>query len=231
MELDRKVRWKCLRDELFGVITNSAHFPDDMIERVRAYKDGLYETPKVYEDGYAVNDGSWVKYYYNGRFRCKNKEEIGRYIYGYVCFLIKAGIDDLDEFWYYSVCFLIDRLEYREGLFGCSLENRRRLESTIQKARKKRPQEVWTAKKDKRGYCSDPKVMKERTKGLKERKEIIGEKTRLQKENQKKKTDEIIRKYYDHSKSLGENVKWFAEIGHPYSKGRLSQWRKENGFV
>ena len=231
MELDRKVRWKCLRDELFGVITNSAHSPDDMIERIKSYRKGLYETPKVYEDGYAVNDGSWVKYYYNGRFRCKNKEEIGRYIYGYVCFLIKAGIDDLDEFWYYSLCFLIDRLEYREGLFGCSLDNRRRLESTIQKARKKRPQEVWTTKKDERGYCSDPKVMKERTKGLKERKEIIGEKTRLQKENQKKKTDEIIRKYYDHSKSLGENVKLFAEIGHPYSKGRLSQWRKENGFV
>ncbi len=231
MELDRKVRWKCLRDELFGVITNSAHSPDDMIERIKSYRKGLYETPKVYEDGYAVNDGSWVKYYYNGRFRCKNKEEIGRYIYGYVCFLIKAGIDDLDEFWYYSLCFLIDRLEYREGLFGCSLENRRRLESTIRKACMKRPQEVWTTKKDERGYCSDPKVMKERTKGLKERKEIIGEKTRLQKENQKKKTDEIIRKYYDHSKSLGENVKWFAEIGHPYSKGRLSQWRKENGFV
>ena len=224
MELDRKVRWKNLRDELFGVITSGTHSPDDMIERIKSYRKGLYETPKVYEDGYAVNDGSWVKYYYNGRFRCKNKDEIGRYLFGYVCFLMEAGIDDQYEFWYYSLCFLIDRLEYREGLFGCSLDNRRRLESTIQKARKKRPQEVWTMKKDERGYCSDPKVMKER-------KEIIGEKTRLQKENQKKKTDEIIRKYYDHSKTLGENVKWFADIGHPYSKGRLSQWRKENGFV
>ena len=124
MELDRKVRWRSFRDELFEMITNSSLTPDDTIERVKAYQKGLYETPKEYEDGYAVNDGSWVKYYYNGRFRCKNKEEIGRYIYGYVCFLIKAGIDDLNEFWYYSLCFLIDRVEYREGLFGCSLENR-----------------------------------------------------------------------------------------------------------
>lgn len=223
MELDRKVRWKNLRDELFERIS------DD--EQVEAYKDGLYETPKSYVDGYAVNDGSWVRYYYNGRFRCKNKNEIGRYLFGYVCFLMEAGIDDWDELRYYSICFLIDRLEYREGLFGCSLDNRSRIDSTIRYARAKKPQEVWTAKKDERGYCSDPKVMKERTKGMKERKEIIGEKTRLQKENQKKKTDEIIRKYYDHSKTLGENVKWFAEIGHPYSKGRLSQWRKENGVV
>lgn len=223
MELDRKVRWKNLRDELFERIS------DD--EQVEAYKDGLYETPKSYVDGYAVNDGSWVRYYYNGRFRCKNKNEIGRYLFGYVCFLMEAGIDDWDELRYYSICFLIDRLEYREGLFGCSLDNRGRIDSTIRYARAKKPQEVWTAKKDERGYCSDPKVMKERTKGMKERKEIIGEKTRLQKENQKKKTDEIIRKYYDHSKTLGENVKWFAEIGHPYSKGRLSQWRKENGVV
>ena len=177
-----------MRDELYDMIVNSSLSPDEEKDRVKAYREGLYATPKVYEDGYAINDGSWVKYYYNGRFRCKNKEEIGKYVYGYVCFLIKAGIDDWDEFRYYSLCFLIDRLEYREGLFGCSLDNRRRIESTIKKAYMKRPREVWTAKEDKRGYCLDPAVMKERTKGLEEEKEIIGEKTRLQKESQKKKT-------------------------------------------
>ena len=224
MELDRKVRWKNLRDELFGVITSGAHSPDDIVERVKAYKGGLYESPKVYEDGYAVNDGSWVKYYYNGRFRCKNKEEIGRYVYGYVCFLIKAGIDDWDEFRYYSLCFLIDRLEYREGLFGCSLDNRRRIESAIKKAYMKRPREVWTAKEDKRGYCLDPTVMKERTKGLEEKKEIIGEKTRLQKESQKKKTDDRIAKRYDPNlESIRKNAAR-CEV----SPSRLCQWLKEN---
>lgn len=224
MELDRKGRWKCFRDELFGIITSSTHTPDDIIERVTAYQEGLYETPKVYDDGYAVNDGSWVKYYYNGRFRCKNKEEIGRYVYGYVCFLIKAGIDDWDEFWYYSLCFLIDRLEYREGLFGCSFENKGRIESAIKKACEKRPQEVWTAKKDKRGYCLDPAVMKERTKGLEEEKEIIGEKTRLQKESQKKKTDDRIAKRYDPNlESIRKNAARCK-----VSPSRLCQWLKEN---
>ena len=218
MELDRKVRWKCLRDELFGIITNSSLTPDDTIERVRAYQKGLYETPKEYEDGYAVNDGSWVKYYYNGRFRCKNKDEIGRYIYGYVCFLIKAGIDDLNEFRYYSLCFLIDRLEYREGLFGCSFENKDRIESTIRKAREKRPQEVWTAKKDERKHCLDPSVKKGKT---------VGEKTHLQKKKDKAITDARIAERYDPSlDSIRKNAA-ICEV----SIGRLHQWLKENGFV
>lgn len=218
MELDRKVRWKCFRDDLYDRIIDGRFSTDDMIERVKAYKDGLYETPKVYEDGYAVNDGSWVKYYYNGRFRCKNKEEIGRYIYGYVCFLIKAGIDDLDEFWYYSLCFLIERLEYREGLFGCSFENKDRIESTIRKAREKRPQEVWTAKKDERKHCLDPSVKKGKT---------VGEKTHLQKKKDKAITDARIAERYDPSlDSIRKNAA-MCEV----SIGRLHQWLKENGFV
>ena len=215
MELDRKVRWKSFRDELFGVITNSAHAPDDIIERITAYREGLYETPKVYDDGYAVNDGSWVKYYYNGRFRCKNKEEIGRYIYGYVCFLIKAGIEDWSELCYYCLCFLIDRLEYREGLFGCSPENKSRIESTIKKACEKRPQEVWTAKKDKRGYCLDPKVKNDMT---------VGEKTHNKKKKDKEITDARIAERYDPNlKSIRKNAV-LCEV----SPSRLHQWLKEN---
>ncbi len=214
MELDRKVRWKNLRDELFGVITSGTHSPDDIVERVKAYKGGLYESPKEYVDGYAVNDG-WVKYYYNGRFMCKNKNEIGRYLFGYVCFLIEAGIDDWDEFWYYSLCFLIDRLEYREGLFGCSLENKGRIESTIKIARAKKPQEVWTAKKDKREFCLDPQLIK----GM-----SVGEKTRMQKQYMKKATDERIRRIYDPSskKSVQDNATICG-----VSKGRMEQWIQE----
>ena len=61
MELDRKVRWKCLRDELYDMIVNSSLSPDEKKDMLKAYRKGLYETPKVYEDGYAINDGSWVK--------------------------------------------------------------------------------------------------------------------------------------------------------------------------
>ncbi len=215
MELDRKVRWKNLRDELFGEITSGAHSPDDIVERVKAYKGGLYESPKEYVDGYAINDGSWVKYYYNGRFRCKNKDEIGRYLFGYVCFLIESGIDDWDEFWYYSLCFLIDRMEYREGLFGCSQDNKSRIESTIRYARAKKPQEVWTAKKDERGFCLDPQLIK----GI-----SVGEKTRMQKKYMKKATDERIRRIYDPSskKSVQDNATICG-----VSKGRMEQWLQE----
>ena len=215
MELDRKVRWRNLRDELFGVITGGAHTPDDIVERVKAYKGGLYESPKEYVDGYAINDGSWVRYYYNGRFRCKNKDEIGRYLFGYVCFLMEAGIDDQYEFWYYSLCFLIDRLEYREGLFGCSLENKGRIESTIRIAQAKKPQEVWTAKKDGREFCLDPQLIK----GM-----SVGEKTRMQKRYQKKATDERIRRIYDPSskKSVQDNATICG-----VSKGRMEQWLQE----
>ena len=223
MELDRKERWKKLRDELYVKIAGDLHSldnEDDIITWLNAYihHKGLYETPKVYKDGYAVNDGSWIKYYYNGRFRCKNKEEIVRYIYGYVCFLIKVGIEDLDEFWYYSICFLIDRLEYRDGLFGCSLENKNRIESTILKALKNRPQEVWTAKKDERKYCLDPSVKKGKT---------VGEKTHLQKKKDKAITDARIAERYDPSlDSIRKNAA-ICEV----SIGRLHQWLKENGFV
>ena len=215
MELDRKVRWKSLRDELYDRIIEGSYSPDDMIDRVKAYQKGLYETPKVYDDGYAVNDGSWVKYYYNGRFRCKNKEEIGRYVYGYVCFLIKAGIDDWDEFWYYSICFLIDRLEYREGLFGCSFENKMRVESAIRKAREKGPQEVWTAKKDKRRHCLDPRVKKDMP---------VGEKTHLQKKKDKEITDARIAERYDPGLDSIRKNAVICEV----SPSRLHQWLKEN---
>ena len=225
MELDKKVRWRNFRNELYDWIVDDkcSHFPDDIIERVKAYKSGLYASPKVYVDGYAVNDGSWIKYCYNGQRRCKNKEEIGRYLFGYVSFLLKVGIDDRNELWYYSLCFLIDRLEYREGIFGCSGENKERIESTIKKACAMRLREVLTAKIDKRKYCLDPKVVKNRTKGMKSKKDIIGEKTRMQKINQKKITDEKIGRLYDPNlKSIRKNAN---KCG--VSPGRIYQWIKE----
>lgn len=211
MELDRKVRWKNLRDDLFKLIS------DD--EQVEAYKDGLYETPKSYVDGYAVNDGSWVKYYYNGKFKCKNKGEICRYLFGYVCFLKTVGVFDTNVLWYFSLCFLIDRLEYREGLFGCSPDNRGRIESTIRIAGAKKQQEVWTAKKDDRDYCLDPKWLWCMT---------VADKTRLQKKVQKKITDERIKALFDSKASLCDNIKRFQEQGLNISRSRLHQWVKEN---
>lgn len=223
MVLDEKGRWKALRRECYNVIQGSQGIPEELKERVNAYKGGLYESPKTYIDGFAYNDGSWVKYIHKGKLRCSNKEEIGRYLYGYVCFLLKAGIDDLNELRYYSLCLLIDKLEYRKGLFGCSMESRRRIESTILDACKKRPQNVWTAVVDKRRYCQDPAVMKKMTRG-KDKKEAIGVKTRVQKKKDKELTDARIAERYDPNlKSIRKNATR-CEV----SPSRLHQWLKEN---
>ena len=79
----------------------------------------------------------------------------------------------------------------------------------------KKPQEVWTAKKDGREFCLDPQLIK----GM-----SVGEKTRMQKRYQKKATDERIRRIYDPSSK--KSVQDYANIC-GVSKGRMEQWLQE----
>ncbi len=214
MVLDEKTRWKKLREEAFGIITWNLS-PSEKEE----YKCGLYESPKTYVDGVAYNDGSWVKYVHNGKLWCRNKDEIGKYLYGYVCFLLRTGKYDNIEMWYYSLCFLIDMLEYKKGLFGCSPENQEMIDSIIRKLCMKTPAEIKTAKVDERSFCIDPMLMKGMT---------VAEKTRLQKKIQKELTDARIAELYDRELSIRKNVKQFKEKGLEISPSRLHQWLKEN---
>lgn len=216
MELDEKTRWIKLREELYKTITWRVS-PSEK----EAYDRGLYESPKTYVDGVAYNDGSWVKYIHNGKLWCRNKEEIGRYLYGYMCFLLKVEIVDNMELWYYSLCFLIDVLEYRKGLFGCSMENRIRINTIVQKVYKTRPADIKTAKKDERAFCIDPKMIVGMT---------VAEKTRLQKKIQKELTDARIAELYDRELSIRKNVERFNEKGLQISPSRLHQWLKENSL-
>ena len=75
MELDEKVRWIDLKGELYKMITQ-----DVSDEEKEAYEGGLYESPKTYVNGFALNDGTWVKYIHNGKLWCKNKREVERYL-------------------------------------------------------------------------------------------------------------------------------------------------------
>lgn len=214
MVLDEKMRWRAFRKEVHDWLTWNLS-PSEKEE----YKCGLYESPKTYVDGVAYNDGSWVKYVHNGKLWCRNREEIGRYLYGYVCFLLKAGDYDKDELWYYSLCFLIDVLEYRKGRFGFSMENRSWIDSIIEKVCRKRPAVIKTAIVDARSFCIDPKLMRGMT---------VAQKTRLQKKIQKKLTDERIAELYDRELSIRKNVERFKEKGLEISPSRLHQWLKEN---
>ena len=217
MELDEKARWKVLRDEVYEMATRGLS-PSEK----EAYNGGLYESPKIFVDGVAQNDGSWVKYVHNCKLWCGNKEEIGRYLYGYVCFLLKADVDGYWEIWYYCLCFLIDVLEYRKGQFGCSIENKRRIESIIQKVYNTPPADIKTAKKDEREFCIDPKLIEGMT---------VAEKTRLQKKIQKELTDARIAELYDQDLSIRKNVERFNEKGLQISPSRLHQWIKENSLL
>ena len=217
MELDEKGRWKAFRREVYEMLT--WRLSED---EKKEYEGGVYESPKTYVAGVARNDGSWVKYVHNGNLWCRNKEEIGRYLYGYVCFLLKAGYYNTDDLRFYCLCFLIDKLKYRKGLFGCSPENKKIIDSIIKTVYGKRPANIKSAKPDKREFCIDPKLMEGMT---------VAEKTRLQKKIQKELTDARIARLYDRELSIRKNVERFKEGGLDISPSRLHQWLKENSLL
>ena len=214
MELDEKVLWKRLREESFRQVTWGVS-----TEEKKAYECGVYESPKTYFNGFAFNDGTWVRYIHTGKLWCKSKEDVQRYLYGYVCFLLKVGEYDSSELFHYCLCFLIEILEYKKGLFGCSMENRKRIVSIIENVCRARPANVKTVKIDKRVFCMDPKMIE----GL-----SVAEKTMLQKKKDKELTDARIAGLYDRGLSIRKNIERFKEFGLYISPSRLHQWLKEN---
>lgn len=216
MEQDEKTLWKRLREESYRQVTWGLSD-----EEKGAYECGVYESPKTYVNGFAINDGTWVRYIHTGKLWCKNKEEVLKYMYGYVCFLLKVGDYDGLELFHFCLCYLIEMLEYKKGLFGCSMENRKRIVSIIEKVCRATPAEVKTAKIDKRRFCFDPRIKKGMT---------VAEKTRAQKKQDKELTDAIIAELRDpaEEKSVRDGARIITERGFPVSPSRYHQWLKEN---
>ncbi len=216
MEQDEKTLWKRLREDSYKQVTLGLSD-----EEKKAYDRGVYESPKTYVNGFAINDGTWVRYIHTGKLWCKNKEEVLRYMYGYVCFLLKVGDYDGLELFHFCLCYLIEMLEYKKGVFGCSMENRKRIVSIIEKVCRATPAEVKTAKIDKRRFCFDPRIKKGMT---------VAEKTRAQKKQDKELTDAIIAELRDpaEEKSVRDGARIITERGFPVSPSRYHQWLKEN---
>jgi len=228
-EMDRKTRWRNYRYDFFcDVITY--YRDDESAELIKKYKAGLYESQKTYIEGAAYNDGTWIKYIHNDKIKCQHRDEIGRYLFGYLCFLLDVGVEDRDALIYFSVCFIIDRLEYKKGVFGCSAENKERIISTIDTVRRKRPKSVKTAKIDDRMFCLDPKMIEKCTKWMKKR-EAIAWKTKMQKKIQKRITDGRIAEFYDSKLSIRNNIAAFKDKGLKISKSRLQEWINEQKIV
>ena len=56
---DDKKDWISKRNELYRRIISSPYQSNESKELIQSYKQGIWETPKTFVDGYAYNDGSW----------------------------------------------------------------------------------------------------------------------------------------------------------------------------
>ena len=236
--------WKRYRVELYGrLILGSQYGGFD--ERAIAYRvqdnpSGIYETPKSYNDGVAYNDGSWLifntsrtlkhndKALYKDKVFCRDKGQVVDDLYSYVLFLRKIGIDVGYEMNYYAVAFLAKYLRFYDGVFNCSMDNKKKVAEICRSAMNKEPEEIDCGTRiDSRKFTLDPDMIERMTRGM-TKKMATAEKTRFQKRVMKQMKDDLIRKWYNPRLSERENIKAFKANGiEDVSLSRLHQWIKE----
>jgi ribosomal protein L20A (L18A) len=228
MDLDFKKDWIKRRQRLYLNLLADPAYPNKYKSRVRANPFGLYETPKVYnENGVSFNDGTWLIYNtcritdkkFRGKVFCLTKKQLLEYLYGYMCFLKKVGVEERDEMIYHAICYLIYKLTYRKGLFKDTKANIEILKALATSVIKKDIDDIKCSRIDRRKYCLDPKMKKVMT---------TSQKTSFQKKVQKQKKDELIEKWYDPGLSVRGNVKYFKKNNIPISKARLEIYLREH---
>lgn len=231
MELDFKKDWIKRRQRLYYNLLSDPAYPDKYKRRVRGNPYGMYETPKVYnENGVAFNDGSWLIYNtcrvtdnkFRGKVFCLTKKQLLEYLYGYMCFLKKVGVEERDEMIYHSICYLIYKLTYRKGLFKDTKKNIEKLKELATTVLKKDITEINCSRIDRRKYCLDPEIKKTMT---------TAQKTRMQKKVQKQMKDEYIEKWHNPKLSVRENVKYFKKNNISISKARLEIYLREHKTI
>lgn len=224
---DDRSEWKKERQCRFAVLAYNPEYPKKYRDRLIAHHDGLYETPKVFNsDGIAYNDGSWLIYNtyrsregkYRGKILCSNKKQVIEHIYGYVCFLRKVGIDWRDEMEYYTICYIVDKLTFPKGIFGCTRSNIRLIEEKVFKIMNKEYEDIDCSRQDKRKFCMDPAIKKDMSRS---------DKVRLEKAEQKKETYKFIAKYNDPRRTTIENLMEFIKHGKPISESTYKRWKRE----
>ena len=224
---DDKSEWKKERQCRFAVLAYNPEYPQKYRDRLIAHHDGLYETPKDFNsDGIAYNDGSWLIYNtyrskegkYRGKILCSNKKQVIEHIYGYVCFLRKVGIDWRDEMEYYIICYIVDKLTFPKGLFGCTKSNIGLIEEKVFKIMNKEYEDIDCSRQDKRKFCMNPAIKKDMSRS---------DKVRLEKAELKKETYEFIAKYYNPGRTKIENLMEFIKQGKPISESTYKRWKRE----
>lgn len=200
-----KKKWDSYKGTEYYSILGCSSIPDNIKERISSYKEGLYETPKTYVDGFAYNDGSWLIYntcrITNGKFRnkvmCRTKNDVISYLYDYLCFLRKVGIIEKYELRYYSLCYIVNKLALPDGVFSKTEVNKNKIMDLVLSVLKKDIDDIFCFRYDDRKFCMDPKMKKGKS---------IAEKTAIQRKNDKKMNYDKIMELYDENKTYDQNV-------------------------
>lgn len=219
---DNKKEWVNKRKELYRRIMTSKDLPDICKKRVSAYPKGLWETPKTFVDGYAYNDGTWLRYNtfrvkggkLHNKVYCKTKKDVIEQLYSYMCFLKKIGIYCPMEIWYYATCHIIWKLTFQKDMFKPNNTNLDKIEilaKTVQR------NDVICERRDTRQYCMDPKLKKGKTTS-----QVVGLQRKKDKEVRWKKMAEL----YDPTLTNKENLDKMRVNGLDISESTLHRWKR-----
>ena len=222
MQWDDKKDWVKKRKDLYMKIATSTSISPISRQRVFDFSKGLWETPKVFVDGYAYNDGTWLLYntyrVKNGKFHnkvlCKTKKEIIEQVYSYLCFLKMIGVSNTLEMGYFSVCHIVWKLTFPKGLFKPNMTNLSKLEKLTKTVMKN---DVVCARKDPRQYCIDPKIKRGKTRG-----QITGLQRKKDKDIRWKRIGEL----YDPSLTNNQNLDKMRDNGLNISEATLHRWKR-----
>lgn len=237
-EVDTKGDWYKSRWMYYSAAINDKTISAEDRAFCEKMKDTvIYESPKIYVDGKAYNDGSWVRYEtfrtnkggkLVGNFRVKNVNDLIRRLYGYMVFLKLAGISSKNVIIYFTVVFF-DRLVYKKGMFDCNWKNKDILNKLADMVLGKSNDELtkdWTRgkTKEKKG-CWDDREFSLDTSG-KSKSEVSRERNRTL--GKKQKLDEQIEEHYEDGKSIKEMLDILHRNGVKIGKSRYCLWLKEH---
>lgn len=218
--------WETIRKDLYWRCMNPASdVPEFQKQLVYDYQDGLYETPKKFDkDGYAYNDGTWIKFKtgcmyktgYRGMMMCWDKKSVIDCLYAYCCFLKKIGVDDSRVFGYFMTVYLIDKLDFKDGMFPGNNNNSNILSKMIGEVMDKDIDDISCGCGDERRYAMNPKTKsKDRSVW-----------TSVQRRKDKEIDWKMIEELYDSSKTDVQNLMEFRKKGLVISESTLKRWRK-----
>lgn len=227
---DRK-GWETIRKDLYSRCMNpDTDIPDFQRQMVYDYRGGLYETPKVFIDGYAYNDGSWKKFKtgcmyktgYRGMMICRDKKSVTDCLYAYMCFLKKMGVDESRVFCYFTVVYMLDKLDFKDGMFPGNRNNINILSKMISEVKEKDVDDICCDCDDERRYAISPDLLR-----CKDR----GDKVKIQRKKDKELDWKRIEELYDSSKTDVQNLMEFRKKGLDISGSTLTRWKKSRKQV